>query len=45
MSRPFRAWCFMLWFTWGDAPGWYGVAPLARGKAGRVGAGRVRGEL
>ncbi len=34
--RPFRAWCVMLWFAWGDAPCWYG---LRRWRVGR-GAGR-----
>jgi hypothetical protein len=31
----------LLWFTLGDAPGWYGVAPLARGKGGGGGVERA----
>ena len=31
---PFQGSGVMLWIAWGVASGWYGVAPLARRKAG-----------
>jgi hypothetical protein len=47
MGRPYRPRDNVIGVTWGDAPGWYGVAPLARRKGawwgeGEYGASRSR---